>query len=186
VDLDFPRKKLNLFSPDHCAGRILYWRTNALAVLPMRITQSGHIYIRVMLDGESMNALVDTGAGVTIINATTARRRFGLNETSPDVERVKSSTLDQDDLFFHRFKSLTMEGVAVSNPRVQILPDLMGKAMPFNPGSMLPAEERQGLPDLIIGQSVLSNLHVYIAYRERKLYLSEDDPQAPALLPTVQ
>lgn len=186
VDLDFPAKKLNLFSPDHCAGKIRYWRTKVLAILPMRVMQSGHIYIRVTLDGESMNALVDTGAGGTVINATTARRRFGLNETSTDVEKVKSPAANQDDLFFHRFKLLAMEGISVTNPQVQLLPDLMKKAMPFNPGSLLTPEEPQGLPDLIIGQSILSKLHVYIAYKEGKLYLAEDDPQPSRVAPAVQ
>jgi hypothetical protein len=41
-------------------------------------------------------------------------------------------------------------------------------------------EETVGLPDLILGMNVLSQMHVYIAYRERKLYITAADPQRAA------
>jgi hypothetical protein len=37
-------------------------------------------------------------------------------------------------------------------------------------------DDLQGLPGLILGMSVLSKLHVYIAYKERTLYLSAGAP----------
>lgn len=171
VDLDFPNRTLNLFSPDHCAGKIMYWRPRALAELPITIAQSGHILIPVTLDGQRLTALVDTGADQTVLNENVAVRRFGL--------AADTAAAGSDPIAIHEFQNLTLEGITVTNPRVGILPDKMKKAMPFNPGSLLRPDENQGLPDMIIGQSLLSRYHVYVAYRDRMLYITEEDP-APA------
>ena len=37
---------------------------------------------------------------------------------------------------------------------------------------------RSGLPDMILGMNTLSQMHVYIAYKERKLYITAANPQA--------
>jgi hypothetical protein len=185
IDLDFAAKKINLFSPDHCEGKVLYWQPKALAIVPIRVMNSGRIYARVTLDGQGMDALIDTGADGTVINATAARRLFGLDEKSPSVERMQGPP-KAAPMLVHRFKSLSFEGIQVANPVVQILPGLKKQATPFNPGSILTPEEPQGLPDLIVGQSILSTLHVYIAYRERKLYVTNGDPGAGSSLPATR
>jgi len=49
------------------------------------------------------------------------------------------------------------------------------------PTGGLIADTRQpaGLPDLRLGMSTLSKLHVYIAYKERKLYITESATPQP-------
>ena len=48
----------------------------------------------------------------------------------------------------------------------------MAEAMPFTLGGVT-SETRRVLPDVIVGQNILGKLHVYIAYRERKLYVTD-------------
>src|SRR5215469_12530498 len=43
VDIDFAAHKLNLFSQDHCPGKVVYWASNNVAVVPMHVVNSGHI-----------------------------------------------------------------------------------------------------------------------------------------------
>src|SRR5262249_10847973 len=81
VELDYAAKKLNLFSPDHCEGRVIYWQPKALAVIPMQVV-SGHVVVPVTVDGHRLKAAVDTGAALTIMNAARARSNFGLDENS--------------------------------------------------------------------------------------------------------
>ena len=161
VDLDFGRKTLKLFSPDHCEGRVLYWMPSALAVIPFEREASGHIMIPVTIDGQRLQALVDTGAASTVMNLTVAQRQFGLAEgttnTAPSV---------------HQFKSLELEGLAVQNPTIRLISDRMAQVMPSDLGSVTSAP-RQGLADVIIGQNILGKFHVYIAYGERKLYVTD-------------
>jgi predicted aspartyl protease len=161
VDLDFARKTVKLFSPDHCEGRILYWTPSALAVIPMEVDPSGHITVPVTIDGQRLRALIDTGASATVMNLTVARRRFGLNETTTN-----------SGPSVHQFKTLELNPLAVENPIIRLLPDRMAEAMPFNLGGVT-SETRRVLPDVIIGQNILGKLHVYIAYRERKLYVTD-------------
>ncbi|HXC55302.1 MAG TPA: pepsin/retropepsin-like aspartic protease family protein [Rhizomicrobium sp.] len=60
----------------------------------------------------------------------------------------------------HAFQSLAFEGVAIANPAIM-------------PGSdQNDAADSATAPSLVIGLDVLRHLHVYIAYREHKLYIT--------------
>jgi ABC-type hemin transport system substrate-binding protein len=59
------------------------------------------------------------------------------------------------------FKSLTFSGVAVANPDIVLVSDR--------------ASKEYGQPDLIIGMGILRQLHIYLAYHERNLYLTSAD-----------
>ena len=161
VDLDFGRKTVKLFSPDHCEGRVLYWMPSALAVIPFEREVSGHIMIPVSIDGQRLQALVDTGAASTMMNLTVAQRRFGLDEgttnTGPSV---------------HQFRSLELQGLAVANPIIRLIPDRIAQVMPSELGGVMSAP-RQGLADVIIGQNIIGKFHLYIAYGESRLYLTD-------------
>jgi hypothetical protein len=160
VDLDFARKTVKFFSPDHCEGKILYWTPSAMAIIPMQL-DAGHIVVPVTVDGQRLQAIVDTGAGGTIMNLTVAERRFGL---TADTANSGPSV--------HQFKSLELEGLSVANPTIRLEPDRVANAMPSNLGGVM-SQPRQGLPDVIIGQNVIGKFHVYIAYGERKLYVTD-------------
>ena len=162
VDLDFPNKTVKLFSPDHCDAGIFYrdWMPVSVAVIPFQFA-SGHIVVPVTIDGERLEAIVDTGAGSTIMNLTVARRRFGLEDST-----TKSGPS------VHQFKSMELAGLTVANPIIRLRADQMARGMPSNLGGVT-SETRQGLPDVVIGQNIMGQFHVYIAYRERKLYVTD-------------
>jgi aspartyl protease len=170
IDLDFAARKINLFSADHCEGKVLYWQPKALAVVPMQITNSGHVFMRVMLDGKRMDALLDTGADRSVMSIAAARKVFGLEIPAKAGPALR-----------HRFKTLTFESIVLPNPAVELVPAITKETMPFNPGSTPTPDEQPGVPDLVIGQSVLAKLHIYIAIRERKLYVTDGDTAASAL-----
>ena len=69
---------------------------------------------------------------------------------------------------------LTGGDVAVSDPSIVLFPDMTKARMPVGPvtGSLLPDSNRSGQEDIVIGMSTLSNLHVYIAYKERNIYIT--------------
>lgn len=185
VDFDFAANKLNLISPDHCAGNVVYWQAPALAVVPMTINYANHIIFRMELDGRRVNAMLDTGASTTILNLDVARRTFRVDVNAPDVERVgEVSGGYTASVYRRRFKTMAFEGVTINNPMITMYPDMMGGANlgQQSTGSLI-RDERGGLPDLILGMSTLSQMHVYIAYKERKLYITAATPQvasAPA------
>src|SRR5262249_40529932 len=71
-DLDFDKRELNLISQDHCKGRVVYW-TDYYVNLPFRLGQGDHIEFSVMLDGQKLSAVLDTGAWWTVLSMTSAR-----------------------------------------------------------------------------------------------------------------
>jgi hypothetical protein len=130
------------------------------------------------LDGHEFRTGLDTGASFSVLNMEDAQDAFGLTPQSPGIE--PGEKLNNDPLldnYFYSFKNLALEGVTVSNPRIQLLPDLVkahlnrshymeARLAAFDDG------EPQGLPALVIGYSILRRLHVYIAYKEQKLYIT--------------
>src|SRR5579864_8093572 len=63
LDFDFAKGRLNLFSPDHCAGAVPAWTTDPIAVVPiLPLDESNHIRIEIQVDGKTVQAVVDTGA----------------------------------------------------------------------------------------------------------------------------
>jgi predicted aspartyl protease len=187
VELDFAANKINLIAPNQCGGTVVYWQAPAVAVVPITLDRFGQLMFRMQLDGRRVTAMLDTGASDTILNLDTARRTFRIDVNGPDVEKVGELTGGYSaNVYRRRFNSLAFEGVTISNPMLVMMPNMMGSVNPAAPrtGSLI-RDERNGLPDVILGMNVLREMHVYIAYRERRMYLTAADPQ-PAALPAPQ
>jgi len=179
VELNFVARKLNLFSPDHCEGKVIYWPATAGAIVPfsMRRPSAGDtdIHVPITVDGKDLQAIIDTGAPVTAMGAAVAEKVFGITAASPGVER---SSGDQE--FGYVFHGLSFGGINVGNPRVTIIPDLMGAT---NHNAMVVGggiTAREAESRLIIGMDVLTKLHLYIAYGEKKLYITPPDQPVAA------
>ncbi len=184
VDFDFGANKFNLMLPDHCPGKVIYWPASGVAVVPMQVTKAvGHIIVPVTLDGVKLNALIDTGASTTFVTSLVAESDFGLKPGAPDVpDAGPLKGAPGARIYRHRFHSLSLEGIAVNNPDIDIVPDLNRHLLSTPPpiGTRIPTnDEAAGLEDITIGVDVLKHLHLYIAYKEKMLYATPAEP-APA------
>jgi predicted aspartyl protease len=182
VDVDFGSYKMNYFSLDHCEGHVVYWPHAALAVVPMTFRQR-HILLPVKIDGKDLTAEIDTGASNTSMTAQAARRVFGIVPETPG--NVPLNAQGMAAAFGRVFSTLDFDGVAVKNPHIVILPDLMGSKDPnngFQTGTRAKmVDDLEGRPDMLIGMNILKKLHLYIAFGEKKLYISEaSSPPAQA------
>jgi len=162
VDIDLLRGTLSLFSQKHCVGKVVYWTKSGYVALPMEVESDGHIRVPVTVDGAKVTALLDTGARNSIISMSLAKK-IGVSENSPDLKLVRGSTGPNNTLsdalnkkYDYPFKLLDFNGIAVSNPHLQIVSD-----------GYLP----KGM-DMLVGVSILRRLHLYIAYGEEKLYIT--------------
>ena len=173
ADFDFAQKKLNLISPDHCAGKVQYWSAPSIAIVSMTMDSAGHIKFPMTLDGRRVNALLDTGASTTTLNLTVARQQFDVDPNAPDVEKVgELSGGYSASVYRRRFKTLAFEGVVINNPMIDLLPDLMGGQVAAAPRTGSIIREDRGIPEVILGMTTLNQLHLYIAYKERKVYIT--------------
>lgn len=183
VDIDFRANSLKYFSPDHCPGKVVYWAPPAVAAVPITFKDKFHIMVSVKLDGRDFNALLDTGATSTTMSLDVAKREFGLLPESPGV--TKGGIVNGDAklaTYRYQFKTLSFDGIDVNNLRVSLMPDRM------NSGSREMQTESRArsvmadfkLPELILGMDVLRHLHVYMAFKEKKLYVSAgSEPPKP-------
>ncbi len=175
VEFDFRANRLNLFSQNHCPGKVIYWPADTVAVVPMRISGSGHIIVPVTLEGRALNALFDTGAFATILALETAEKEFGLTPGSPDTPEATSSPRSAVPYYEHVFRDLTLEGISIKNPTVFIRADLMRRGMAkwTSTGTRIgSAGTSGGATSLILGMNELRGLHILISYKEQKLYIT--------------
>ncbi len=206
VEIDFGTYKLNYFSPYQCPGKVVYWPHNALAVLPITFqtpgfqnTRSGfipysyrgsHIIVPVTIDGKDFKADVNTGNVTSSMSAGTAKFLLGVTADSPGSVPVKNGN-DSDPAhqsFIHTFPTLTFDTVTVTNPRFLVYPDLMGKRDPNNStdteNRARRVDDNVGRDDISIGMDILRKLHLYIAFDESRIFISEaSTPPKPGAPP---
>jgi hypothetical protein len=164
VDFDFAAGKLNLMSPDHCPGKVVYWKAPAVAVVPMRLNTNANIWFPVTLDGKPVEAWLNSGDTRSSLNLADAQVMFNVDVNAPDTEHIGDLAGGSSFPVYRRqFKTLSIEGVTIANPRLVLLPDVVS----VSPGP-------QGL--VTLGMGILRQLHIYVAYKERKLYISAANP----------
>ena len=176
VDIDFGAHKLNLFSQDHCPGRVVYWAKDNVAIVPMHVVNSGHIILPITLDSHPIDAVLDTGSSYSVISMEVAKSAFGLSPDSPDMTRIGDiSGAVQTAVYRHTFKTLDLERLTIANPALLIRDNLMKYSLTQRPhtGSRLSdVTESDGVTDITLGLNELRHLHLYIAYKEQKLYIT--------------
>jgi len=159
ADVDFAGNVLKLFSQDHCPGA---GAPPAATAIPFSL-KTGHIGITVTLDGKPVAAILDSGSTGTNLRADIAKNEFGLVPGGPDTpENGRLEGAAGLVTYGHVFHSLDFGTVTVPSPHVTIIPDRAKDGAPSLGGS-----------ELILGMNVLRKLHIYFAFREGKMYVSE-------------
>jgi hypothetical protein len=178
VELDFAGGKMNYFTPDHCAGKVIYWPTTAVTALPMKL-RSNHLIVEVMLDGQAVKAIIDTGAPNTTLTAAAARRLFGITADAPG--QIALGEAQEHKIFGHIFQKMSFDGLEVTNPRVVVLPDLVG-SKDVNNGYVTGSRVQRvddldpTEPPMLIGMNILTKLHLFLDFSEHKIYVTPASP----------
>jgi len=191
VDLDFGSDTMTLFAPDHCPGKVVYWNADTVAVIPMRVLHSGHIVVPVVLDGKRVIATLDTGAYNSTLSIPIAESTFGLklgSEAAPRVGNLMGKV--SAATYRHVFQTLAFDGVVVKNLQVQIIPDLLHQvlvnaAIPPTGTRIHDPRKLEADAGMLIGMNILRHFHIYIAYKEEKLYITPTI-EKPLDVPTAE
>jgi hypothetical protein len=208
VEMDFAGRKLNFFSKDHCPGHVIYWKTDALAVLPITLQlptgddsrtgfrtfayRGSHINVPVSINGKDFKAALNTASQTSAMSTDTAKFIFGVTADSPGAVPLDSPDGNPEHRpFRYTFQTLTFDIVTVTNAKFIVYPNLTGSKDPNNAGR---ADTRLRRIDdnigggLSVGLDVLRKLHLYVAYGENKLYITPASaPQtAPAAASAAQ
>ena len=182
IDIDFAAKKLNYFLPDHCDGKAIYWPAGIVAAVPFKGWASytdNQIKLTVKLDGHEIPATLDTGATSSTLDAATAHQLFDVSPDSPGAKPLGTMGPNGGKVFGWTFKTLEVGGITIDDPHLRILPALMGRG----DNSTLTADSHirritDGMqPTMLIGMDTLRKLHLYIAVKEKKLYVTAGSDQ---------
>ena len=157
TDIDFAHDKFSLILPDHCPGQVVYWTKTPFGVVDMSMENRTHISVPVVIDGKEIDAILDTGAHTSYINMSLAAR-LGVDEKNP-LTKLRGNNMRVNGMagaiYNYPFKTLSFGAVTVNNPQIQIVSDKVW------------TENR-----LLLGVGILRQLHLYIAYKEKKLYVT--------------
>jgi predicted aspartyl protease len=159
VELDFVSGKFNLFEPNDCPQAPVYWTKGAYAAVPFDTDRDDHILIDITLDGQSLTAGVDTGADRTTMSLADFKRLFDKSADDPALKLVRSVSINgtvSTKVYRYPFQTMMFEGIRIDKPNVDIV------------------ERGSGMqnPQIILGIETLRQLHLYIAYKAGKLYLT--------------
>lgn len=183
VDLDFGANTLNLISPEHCEGNVLYWKSERLAKLPITVMDNGKIYFTMNLDGHDLETVLNTCIPMSTLRLSTAKSLYDVDNDTVGNQR-EGALGNGTALYSHQFKTMTIEGLTIANPRLVLMPSLAEdeirhmQAMHGRIGTFPGTAQKQ--PELVLGMRELRQLHVYIDYRGRTIYFSPATPGGDA------
>ncbi len=176
LELDPAAGRVRLYEQDHCGDRAVYW-SNKYSVLPLSVDpQTRWVTTEVELDGQKLRALIDTGRERTTLPLGSADRLFGLTETAPGVAASGSETTLEGRaaaLYSYTFKSLKIGDLVVNNPHVTL--ETL-RLMRQTPGNSHIARAAEVGPDIIIGENLLRQLHLYFAFKDQLAYFTVVPP----------
>ena len=188
VELDFGARTFQLFLQTTCGENAVHWTTETPAVVPFETNKvdwqlearqmmgigmgdprnavvtpnsrttnklvnvpEWHMIVRGELDGVDVDVVIDTGSATSSIIAQDAK----------DVMASRPSGSQDDPA--RPFKTLKIGSLTIDNPQLVVQNVKLERLATL--GRMR--------PQLILGATMLRRLHLYIAYNDRKIYLTE-------------
>lgn len=172
VELDFRNAKLNLFSPDHCPGKVVYWTDSGVTVIPFGYNRMGQIYVVAGLDGRRVFASLTTAPSNALMALELAAQIFDISLKTPELRPVGS---DDGGLYYsYPFKSLLIGDVDISNPSIELRPS-MNECDGWHSGMRKNLGECWGYESLLLGLHELRPLHLFVSFKDAKLYVTAAD-----------
>jgi hypothetical protein len=179
VELDLKHGEIYLYQQDHCTGQVVYWTQDFMSV-PFDLDVSRHIVFDTTLDGHSLRTLLDTGSADSSLSTQKARQIFDLDPQAAGAKpdgQFSTGTGGSLPYFRHRFAKLSVAGIDFQNTELLLTPDMLSlqeRNRRVSGTVVAPSEINQETP-LTLGLHHLMKLRVFIAYRERDLYISAAD-----------
>ncbi|HTT98955.1 MAG TPA: hypothetical protein VMF58_12960 [Rhizomicrobium sp.] len=170
VELDLNALKMNLISPNDCDNKV-YWAAS-YAEARLKKDVSGHITSEMELDDHRVTVDFDVSEGPSVIGSKTLKRLLDLTPQSPGMSEEVS---DGDKVWRYPFKTLSLDGVVVNNPRISILNDDGPECRPEVQEVGGRTMRCFGLANLRLRAGPLKAMHLYFAFKDKKLYITAAD-----------
>jgi hypothetical protein len=176
VELDFGGRQINYLTATKCTdpNLVAYWSHFAVAVIPMTLLD-GKIHVQVSIEGHVVDAVLDTSLARTVMRRDIAELildyKAGTAAMAPAAD-LKDAMGQQ--VYGHTFSQISFAGgVAAANVPVLIQTNSMIHDARTDPvlGSRAQSADPR-IPDLTLGMDVLHQLHMYVVFGQKNLYVT--------------
>lgn len=167
VDLNLADNRIKLFRAEHCQDKALaYWDKDASSVPMEYIGDARRPRVQVKLNGETIWALIDSGAAESSVDMDTARR-LGMAIDAPGVTDGGTAIgfgTNSRKLWNMTFDSFAIGDEVVQHPRLAVMEN---------------AEHFTGRRehDMILGRDFLRAHHVLLAQSQMQVYFTYNGGQ---------
>lgn len=175
VELDFTGHQMNYLTPTKCTdpNQVAFWSHSDASVIPMTMAD-GKIQVQVVVEGHPLNAIIDTSSARTVMRRDIAELVLGFKPDTP--EMMLASDLKDglgQPVYGHTFSKIAFAGVTANNVPMLIQTNSMVRSLDSGKvlGSKASSTDAR-IPDLSLGMDVLHQLHLYIVYGQKNLYVT--------------
>jgi predicted aspartyl protease len=176
VELDFAAAKFSLFLQNDCGPKVVHWTHEPHGELPFEMNKppmdsqnyifykpaDWHIIAHAKLDGVDIDATIDTGASGAFMTVEDALDALPYGTDEKSLKRLGGGGDSEHAVFTYPFKTLEFGDIKIENPQI---------IMQHNADSGA-ARRFQSRPQLVLGTSILRQLHIYISYKDKKIYFT--------------
>jgi hypothetical protein len=152
LEIDGRGSIVTLYRPNKfCSGRLVRW-AETWTEIRFKLEDDVPI-LETEINGEKIATILHTGASDTLMNLNVARHLFGITPASPGVRTLGEQAVEGGKtlpLYSYTFATLDVSGLIFKNVKV-VLGD-------FND------------TDLALGMPEIGQLHLYIAYKRKRIY----------------
>ncbi|HET7085314.1 MAG TPA: hypothetical protein VFI23_11125 [Rhizomicrobium sp.] len=173
IDIDFPNKKITFFSPNPCPAKQVVTWTDNFQTVPLTEHVRWNFDFPVQIEGHSIQMSLLAGLSTGWVRLPQAEDILGLKTNTPGMRKEP-----EPDFYSYSFKSLKIAGIDMADSRLGVL-------WRSQPGCVYDRCWNDQPPGYL-SLNQFRAMHIYIAYRAKKMYLSAGDPkppQTPAISP---
>lgn len=171
IELVLARRKINLYSQDHCRDRVVYWAHHYDST-PISFGELGEMYFPMELEGKKIEATFSSGNTSTTLHTDITKHFYDFDAHSTDVN--SGTDASGNTTFHYRAMNLTSQNLTIANADIHLLEPSSSCEVTRHAGAAA-YDGCLGVHPLVMGRDVLSKLHIYIATKERVLYFTRAD-----------
>jgi len=154
VDLDLPGHRMVLYEKQTCPGAMPGWAEPYTRIGAGR-SRGDHLFFPVRLDGQRVDAFVDTGSQFTVLST---RAALALGVTAAVLARdrvvtVRGAAAEQLSAHVHRFSQLAIGAETIRNPEIVV------------------TDVRLSDADLVLGVDFLRSRRIWLSYGSQQIFI---------------
>ena len=175
VEFDLAHNTVKLYQPKDCSGvSLAYWATEGASEVDIEAVYDvrPQIVLTVQINGQSVNAQLDSGAGTSVLDISAAAR-VGVTPDSPGVVAGGSGRgfgSKAVDYWIGPFQSVVIGNEAIKDTTIRFA-DLWRGARYTPIGSHL-SQKVESTSSMLLGADFLHAHRVLVAHSQRKIYFT--------------